>query len=440
MFQRLLVLVQVVSVLLFGAVVGAHAAPANELRLAPGAQLAYPMRGPVRRIAIGDPEVAAVTLTGPSGVLITGKRVGTTTLFVWDQLEAARPAFSATVVVAPTLKVEGVTAEVAGSHPVLEGAVASLDAHQAALKTLTPGAEPVDRTTTQFDTQVQIDIKVVEVSRRRLMESGFFLGRNSPGNGRTAAISGPGNVNGLEASGTSFALSTASGFLPFSNAFNLVLGKGSNGVLSALSVLESNGFAYTLAEPSLTALSGHSATFLAGGEIPIPISSGTDGSTSIEYKEYGIKVALTPTVLEQNRIFLKVSPEVSEPDFGLAVQSGGVSVPGLSVRRTDTSVALADGESFVLSGLVSRNTASNVDKFPFLGELPIIGAFLRSTRFDRTDKELLMVVTAHLVRPFAKDQPLPPLPGAELGAYSPSFGEMMFEEKGRFKGLTGFSD
>lgn len=440
MLHRLLVLIHVASVLLLGAVAGAHAAPANELRLAPGAQLAYPMRGPVRRIAIGDPEVAAVTLTGPSGVLITGKKVGTTTLFVWDQLEAARPAFTAAVVVAPALEVEGMKAEVAGSSPVLAGSIASLEAHQAALKTLTPGAAPVDRTTTQFDTQVQIDIKVVEVSRRRLMESGFFLGRNSPGNGRTAAISGPGNISGLEASGTNFALSTASGFLPFSNAFNLVLGKGSNGVLSALSVLESNGFAYTLAEPSLTALSGHSATFLAGGEIPIPISSGTDGTTSIEYKEYGIKVALTPTVLEQNRIFLKVSPEVSEPDFGLAVQSGGVAVPGLSVRRTETSVALADGESFVLSGLVSRNTASNVDKFPFLGDLPIIGAFLRSTRFDRTDKELLMVVTAHLVRPFAKDQPLPPLPGAALGHYDPSFGELMFEERGRFEGLTGFSN
>lgn len=440
MVPRLLVLIHLVSVLLIGTVGAAHAAPANELRLAPGAQLAYPMRGPVRRIAIGDPEVAAVTLTGPSGVLITGKKAGSTTLFVWDQLEAARPAFSATVVVAPALRAEGLRAEAAGSHPVLDGAISSLDAHQAALSTLTPGTDVVDRTTTSFDTQVQIDIKVVEVSRRRLMEAGFFLGRNSPGSGRTAAISGPGNVSGLELEGTNFTLNSASGFLPFANAFNLVLGKGSNGVLSALSVLESNGFAYTLAEPSLTALSGHSATFLAGGEIPIPISSGSDGATSIEYKEYGIKVALTPTVLEQNRIFLKVSPEVSEPDFSLAVQSGGVAVPGLSVRRTDTSVALADGESFVLSGLVSRNTASNVDKFPFLGDLPIIGAFLRSTRFDRTDKELLMVVTAHLVRPFAKDQPLPPLPGAALEDYNPSFGELMFEEKGRFKGLTGFSD
>jgi pilus assembly protein CpaC len=132
-------------------------------------------------------------------------------------------------------------------------------------------------------------------------------------------------------------------------------------------------------------------------------------------------------VLDGNRIFLKVSPEVSELDFANAVQSGGVAVPGLRVRRTDTSVSLGNGESFVISGLVSRNTLSNVDKFPWLGDLPVIGAFFRSTRFDREDKELLMVVTPHLVRPIARNAILPELPGSDVRDYKPSYSEMFFQ-------------
>lgn len=410
----------------------------SELSVAPGAQITYAFPGTVRRLAIGDPKVAAVTLSGSGGVLITGKAPGRTTLFIWDRLDASRPVVSATVVVLPKLDTQELSAGVSGLRLVMEGSLSSLEAHQGALQKLTPGLEVVDQTSTAFDTQVQIDIKVVEVSRRRLMESGFFLGRN--GSGRVAAISGPSSLKGVEYSDGAFQLTSSSGFLPAVGAYNLVLGNAKNAVLGAISMLESNGFAYTLAEPSLTAISGQTATFLAGGEIPIPVSSGTSGTTSIQYKEYGIKVAMTPTVLGPNRIFLKVSPEVSDPDESLTVQSGGVSVPGLSVRRTDTSVALADGESFVLSGLVSRDTARNVAKFPFLAELPVLGAFLRSNRFETRDKELLMVVTANVVRPFAKDQPLPPLPGADLRDYNPSFGEMMFQENKHFRSLTGFSD
>lgn len=428
-----------VALLLVALQAPVHAAAGGaELRVAPGAQMVYAFPGTVRRLAIGDPKVAAVTLNSPGGVLITGKAPGRTTLFIWDKLQASQPVVSATVVVAPKLDAENLTVGVSGLRLVMEGALSSLEAHQGALKKLTPGPEVVDQTSTAFDTQVQIDIKVVEVSRRRLMESGFFLGRN--GSGSMSAISGPSNLKSVEYTDGAFKLTSSSGFLPAVGAYNLVLGSTKNAVLGALSMLESNGFAYTLAEPSLTAISGQTATFLAGGEIPIPVSSGTSGTTSIQYKEYGIKVVMTPTVLGPNRIFLKVSPEVSDPDESLTVQSGGVSVPGLSVRRTDTSVALADGESFVLSGLVSRDTASNVAKFPFLADLPILGAFLRSNRFESKDKELLMVVTANVVRPFAKNQPLPPLPGADLRDYNPSFGEMMFQENKHFRSLTGFSD
>jgi pilus assembly protein CpaC len=260
-----------------------------------------------------------------------------------------------------------------------------------------------------------------------MMRSGFFLGKNR--RNTTLAIGSPGTLSGVGTGGSGFTLNSSSGFLPLNNAFNLIVGNSGSGFLSALSILEANGFAYTLAEPSLTAISGQSATFLAGGEFPVPIRTGggADSSITIQFKEYGVRLMLTPTVLDANRIFLKVSPEVSELDFNNAVQTGGVAVPGLRVRRTDTSISLGDGESFVISGLVSRNTLSNVDKLPGLGNIPILGAFFRSTRFDVEDKELLMVVTPYLVRPIARDANLPALPGGNLREYQPSFSELFFQ-------------
>ena len=210
---------------------------------------------------------------------------------------------------------------------------------------------------------------------------------------------------------------------------------------ATFSALEANGFAYALAEPSLTALSGQTATFLAGGEIPVPFRSGADSAVSVIYKEFGIRLSLTPTVLEQNRIALKITPEVSEVDPSLSVQSGGYTIPGLRVRRTDTTVAIGDGETFVISGLVSRQSNATIDKFPFLGDIPILGAFFRSSHFERDDKELLMIATPHLVRPFAKNAKLPALPGEDIRDYDPSFMHMFLKETGRFEPPdSGFSN
>lgn len=423
----------------------AAAAEPTALVVAPGSQKTFFHDQPIKRIAIGDPKVAGVTLISPRSLLITGKQTGATTLLIWDKA-GATPSFEARIAVGPQGMDPGLTLDGSGGRLKIAGALTSLEAHHAQTVALAKDGSGkdipvVDNSASEFDTQVQIDIKVVEVSRKRLMSAGFFLGKNN--SSATRAISGPGNLSGAESNDTGgFTLSSSSGFLPTSKAYNLLWGSAKNGVLGALSVLEEDGFAYTLAEPSLTALSGQTASFLAGGEMPIPMRSGTgtDSSTTIKFKEFGIKLSLTPTVLGQDRVFLKVAPEVSELDDTLSVQTGGVSVPGLRVRRTDTSVALGDGESFVLSGLVSRNTTADVSKLPYLADVPILGAFLRSTRFERDDKELLMVVTAHLVRPFAKGQTLPPLPGESLRNYDPSFSDLMLKEKGRFNSSTGFSD
>lgn len=409
----------------------------NVLNVESGGQRVYSHDQPVKRIAIGNPAVAGITMLTSRNILITGKQIGTTELSLWDDGKTANPSHLLKIVVSAGTGLEqqglrltkSIRAVPAGAGVAITGEAISLEQHALARKMIDGERKgPLDSTFSGFDSQVQIDIKVVEVSRQNMLKAGLFLGRRNRSNS-TIAIGSPGVLSGIESDGGGFKLNSSSGFLPINNAFNLLIGNSGTGFLGALSVLEANGFAYTLAEPSLTAISGQTATFLAGGEFPVPVRTGggADSSITIQYKEYGVRLMLTPTVLDANRIFLKVSPEVSELDFNNVIQTGGVSVPGLRVRRTDTSISLGDGESFVISGLVSRNTLSNVDKIPGLGNLPIIGAFFRSTRFNLEDKELLMVVTPYLVRPIARDAKMPALPGGNLHGYKPSFSELFFQ-------------
>jgi len=415
----------------------AQAEEPNELSLVVGTQQVYVHAKAVKRVAVGNPDIANITMLTSRNLMITGKQPGATEISIWESEQAAAPAKQIKVSVSISTAIEkqrlqfskSIKLLPAGSQVAIAGDADSLEEHALARQAIDKKAEaPMDATSSNFDNQVQIDIKVIEVSRQNMMRAGFFLGKNSRNS--TIAIGTPGNLSGVQTGDNGFTLNSASGFLANASAFNFVAGNASRGLLGTLSILEANGFAYTLAEPSLTAFSGQSASFLAGGEFPVPIRAGAggDSTVTIRYKEYGVRLMLTPTVLDANRIFLKVSPEVSEIDFSNAVQSGGVAVPGLRVRRTDTSVALGDGESFVLSGLVSRNTLQNVDKLPGLGNLPIIGAFFRSTRFEREDKELLMIVTPHLVRPIAKDAAMPVLPGGNLRDYNPSFSDLFFQK------------
>ncbi|MGE0080160.1 MAG: type II and III secretion system protein family protein [Thiohalomonadaceae bacterium] len=377
------------------------AAEPGTIRVEAGSHHLLTRPGGVARLAVANPQVADVELLSPREVLVVGKALGETELRLWPK--DAAPERLRIVVEAP------------GSR---EGA----------------------------GSQVQTDIKVVEVSRQALMQSGMMFGRNT--GDTTLAIGAPGTFSGVQSSassgggfgGNGFTLESSSGFLPIAQAFNLIAGNAREGLLGVISVLEGNGFAYTLAEPSLTVMSGQTARFLAGGEVPIPVAA-ENGKISIEYRDFGVRLMLTPTVLDASRIVLKVAPEVSELDPNTAVQTAGVSVPGFRVRRTETTIQLAEGESFVISGLISRNNVAAVDKVPFLGDLPILGAFFKSTRIQREDKELIMVVTPHLVRAIARGAPTPPLPGESFRRYQPGFSELLFLESGDFnRQNSGTSD
>ncbi|WP_181244339.1 type II and III secretion system protein family protein [Halomonas sp. ND22Bw] len=370
----------------------------------------------ITRTAVGRGGVADVRVVGDRQLLVTGIGPGATTLSVW--LAGRRTPQSVTLEVQPAAArslEDEYRVEAGGERGRLFGQTRSLDRHDEAMQRF-GDAPPVDATRQVGPVQIQTDIRVVEVNRSRLQSYGFFLGRNNGGNTQYAV--------GPTGSGSSF-INDNSLVAPLSEGFSIISGDN-NGYLGAISALRNNGFAYTLAEPSLVTLSGQSASFLAGGEFPFP-SNSSDGDVSVDFKEFGIRLQLTPTVLDDERIMLKVAPEVSDLDFSRSVQSSGIAVPSLSVRRTDTTVQLGDGESFIISGLVSQSTMQSVDKFPGLGDIPVLGAFFRSTRFEREETELIMIVTPHLVSPIAAGVELDGLPGEALGRYDPSFLELLFD-------------
>ena len=349
---------------------------------------------PVTQLAVGDPKIADVQPSGSNAFILTGIAPGTTSLMVWTACSKT-PRQS-------MVFVKGRATSALTSVPSV------------------PSDDPL------LPSQVQTDIRFVEVSRTKLKEA-------------SASIFG---IRGNFLFGSPRTLPTIGGIvtpvIPVNNNnFNLTFATGST--LVALNALEGSGFAYTLARPSLVALSGQSASFLAGGEIPIPVPSSGSDNIFIEYKEFGIRLTLTPTIVGRNRIALKVAPEVSELDFTNAVSIAGTIVPALTVRRTDTSISLADGESFVISGLISSHNDSQVNKFPGLGDIPILGAFFRDNTINREERELLMIVTPHLVQPLAANAQLPSLPGEQLRNYDPNFYRMFFLENGDFDSLSGLS-
>lgn len=388
------------------------ATPAT-LQLMVGKQQRLQPAGTLGRIAIGDPNVLDVKIlrslssdsATPAELLLTPKAAGSTTLTIWPLKQGAPQSWH--------IKVQG-------QQLLLERQLHSLPEHAQALSEVrldAPAQTPLlDRSTVAVTSNtVQVDVQVVEFKKSAMRRAGINLtsgGANSQG--FSFGMYSPGTGIGTGTSSSAGAGDGATNAI--SSAMNLVMnfGKafGGAGINAQLGILEGNGLARVLAKPTLVAHTGQSASFLAGGEIPIPVPS-RDGNVAIRYKEFGIKLQLTPTILSNERIALKVAPEASDLDFSSGVTISGVSVPAVRTRRADTMVELANGESFVIGGLVSRNTTSNVSKVPLLGDLPILGTFFKNLNYSQEETELVIVVTPHLIQPLPASTNLQELlPGA----------------------------
>lgn len=272
----------------------------------------------------------------------------------------------------------------------------------------------VSRLRTATPLQVNLQVRIAEVNKTVSKDIGFNLATADLTSGFKFGLGqGRGVINGTWTMGGP--LGVGNGVQPIANGAGEVIGSGvvsadvgttlafdtkflGLNILGALDLAEVQGLATTLANPNLTALSGETASFLAGGEIPIPISTGL-GQVSVEFKQYGVSLSFTPTVLADGRISMRVRPEVSQLDQAASVRLNSFTIPGISTRRAETTVELGSGQSFMIGGLLQNSNSNSVDKAPFLGDLPILGNLFKSSKFRRQDTELVIVVTPYLVRP-----------------------------------------
>jgi pilus assembly protein CpaC len=330
-----------------------------------------------------------------------------------------------------------------GQVAVINGTVASPeDAAQAEMlvkAALNPGIDvtkdgaalnivPVNRVRVATPLQVNLKVRIAEVSRDLMKQIGVNLLSSTNGSFKFGVAQGEG-IHLPPVSCTKDCEPATVIRNPLGTTLSGIGKLFGMDFMSALDLAQTDGLVTILAEPNLTALSGETASFLAGGEFPIPVSQSL-GAVTIEYKQYGVGLAFTPVVLEDGRISMRVRPEVSELSDAGSVTLNNFKVPALTTRRAETTVELGSGQSIMIAGLLRNNATNSVNKAPFLGDLPILGALFRSTQWQRQETELVIIVTPYLVRPVSGQLATP-----TRGFRAPSDVENQLEGQ-TFKGVS----
>lgn len=384
----------------------------------------------------GEKQVADIVPITNRSVYVLGKNMGTTSLTLYDA--AGRVISVIDIAVGPDvialadqfhklLPGEPIEASISNDSVVLTGTVSSASAadRAAQLAKAYAGDKVINLLSVGSSQQVMVEVRFAEVNRsagKDIGVSGFLNSRGGSFNsvlgkgaqlvpGKDVSITTPTAGGGTITSTVPGApiqqlSSITNTFGIFSNVFKL----GGLSIDATLNALESRGLSKTLAQPTLIALSGEKASFLAGGEFPVPVvqggGAGTGGTPpiTVQFKPFGVSLAFTPTVLSDKTISLVVEPEVSQIDPSASLTLGNITIPGIRTRRASTTLELRDGESFAIAGLLQKDFKTTVDQIPLLGSIPILGALFRSTSFQKDQTELLIVVTPHLVAPLKPGQ------------------------------------
>ncbi|MCJ7422069.1 type II and III secretion system protein family protein [Sphingomicrobium astaxanthinifaciens] len=385
--------------------------PSETLTLATGEGTLVRLPGAITDVFIADESIADVTVRSNRQIYIFGEQAGKTTIYATGaggqvvyaaEVQVGSNISSVDAMLDLAMPEANITATPMNNLLLLTGTVASPEDAQEAERLVRAyvgeGLEVVSRLRQATPLQVNLKVRIAEVNRTLLKSVGVNL-LSSDSSGGTQFAIGQGSVFGQR---DPLELASPTGGTVVGIAGGL-LGLD---MIASLDLAETDGLVTTLAEPNLTALSGETASFLAGGEFPIPISQSL-GAVSIEYKSYGVGLAFTPYVLADGRISMRVRPEVSELSTEGSIRLNGFDVPALVTRRAETTVELGSGQSFMIAGLLRQNGANNINKAPFLGDLPILGALFRSSSFRKNETELVIIVTPYLVRPVSGQIPLP---------------------------------
>ena len=379
-------------------------APTDTVTLATGKSRLVELPSTYSDVMIGDPKIADIVPINNHSVYVVGRGMGATALTVYGT--GRKVIYTADVVVSADLdglknrlhaimpNENGIAISAANQSIIVSGTVSSPAAlHQVATlaDTYAPG-KVVNMLSVQGTQQIMLSVRFVEMQRTAAKNLRINTSATNVATGtQVNVITGDTLVNTAQATLDSFGAA----------ALSWSVGGGDLSFL--FDALETKGLVKTLAEPTLVTMSGDTANFLAGGEFPIPVAQSSSGSgvptITVEFKQFGISLAFTPTLLQDGLINMVVNPEVSSIDPSTSVRLGTIAVPGIKVRRAHTTVELRDGESFTVAGLLSDNYQNSIRQYPFIGDLPIIGSLFRSTGFQRDQTELVIVVTPHLVVP-----------------------------------------
>jgi pilus assembly protein CpaC len=371
---------------------------------------------PAASVFLADPEIADIQVKSPTLVYVFAKKAGETSLFAVDQNDELLANFR----IAVTHNLSGleqalrdyipdayIKASSLGDAVVLSGVVRSAqqaeDARSLASRLSGGDANVINRISVKGPNQINLRVRIAEISRTTVKQLGFnWEGLFSAGSFAFGLATG---TTVLTTSAAAATAATPRKFIIRNNvggsSTDSVVGgftKGNFDVNTVIDALESEGLITVLAEPNLTAMSGETASFLAGGEFPVPVPQDVNTIT-IEFKKFGVGLAFTPTILNDGRINLRVRPEVSQLSSTGEVRINGFVIPALTTRRAETTVELGSGQSFAIGGLIQNNVAHDVRRYPGLGDLPILGALFRSDGFRRNETELVIVVTPYIVKP-----------------------------------------
>jgi pilus assembly protein CpaC len=379
----------------------------------------------IKRVSLADPAIAEAVVVSPTQVVVNGKAPGGVSLIIWDETGQSQ-SFEVSVdidVLGLTQKIhevfpsEPVQIETSGNVVMLSGKISSAQVADKILEVV-KGAAPNVTSLMEVPAppveEISLQVRFAEVNRQAVQELGVNIlrnfGSNMPMSISTQQFSPPqlGSLTTTTTTGTTTTTSTSGqNTFSLSNLLNIFVYRPDIDLAAVIQALQENNLLEILAEPTLLADSGKEASFLAGGQFPYPVPQATGGSVpviTIQFKDYGVRLNFTPTVREDGLIHLKVEPEVSTLDFTNALTLQGFLIPALAINHAMSEMDLRDGQSFAIAGLLDNRVIEQFEKIPGIGDIPVIGKLFQSRSLTKSDNELLIMVTPHIVRPLSPNE------------------------------------
>jgi pilus assembly protein CpaC len=411
---------------------------ANELYVGVGKTVLVDCVRPVKRVAIGLGDVAEASVVTPTEIMVNGKTAGETSLIIWDD-RGGRQFFNVTVrasVSAIENNVDSLRRELRAELPgqslklnaengviYLRGTVDDLTSSARAVQIASAGGKVVNLLNVKVPAarpQILLKVRFASIDRSKAQSLGinlFSLGLGNAIGGVTTGQFYPPTITGgsgssSSSSSSSGGVSSSSAQATMSNELNIMAYFPSLKAGATIEALQTKGVVQVLAEPNVLAMDGKQASFLAGGQYPYPVVQGTSSGSAavtIMFKEYGVRLNFIPTITPRNTIRLQVAPEVSSLDFTDAVTISGFTVPAITTRKMNTQVELGEGQTLVLGGLLDNRESETFQKIPFIGDIPILGKLFQSKTTNKTNTELIVLVTPEIVSPIPAEAALPGL-------------------------------